>query len=416
MKRFSSLHMILLSLVSLAVGYLIPRGHAPKKEASSSPVTTRSAKSTDQRADAHLAGARKKFLLTIPASNEYTAREKWLENLSPSDVPVLIDSLCVEIGPDGLGHSDKSFLDSALEQWWTKDREGALAWATNLPVGPKKTYFMSMFLAKLLKDDSSRALALSEAFQQEDPTWKHRVFQDKHISILVDSAWKKPGITAAEMLSLYGKLSRGGGTSGTSLGRYPENFDFQTFLDSIVADNAKDKKRPSMLPSDVLEGWARVDPQAAAQWFLNCAENQISLPFQQWGDIGKAVSLKLGPQAYHEWAAEIIGQTTERQRKMILESIENQDAIGISNQIQDIEVRDQVMAMMARKNSGATGEQGQTLEFLGKISTPAARLQALENEKSQYTWWTKRHSIDASAWQKIGLTQEQVATALAEKP
>jgi hypothetical protein len=306
-------------------------------------------------------------------------------------------------------------LKKALDRWWVQDREGALAWVANLPAGTTKRYFMKTLLAELLKDDSARALTLSEAFQAEDPTWKHVDFHDQHIGLLIDEAWKSPQASAEAILDYFSQLSRGGGCTGQAGNHYPENFDFRKFFDGIVAQNSKDKKGPSKMPSDVLEGWAKVDPQAATQWFLDNAERQVAVSFQDWDDIAQAVSAKNGPQTYHEWAADIITQASDAQRKAILESVGDQDALGIVSSLTDIGLRDLVLGAMARKNSGTVGKTDQTIDFLAKISTPEARLQAIKKDNSQYEWWMKKYPPDAAAFQKLGLTREQVSAAVAEK-
>jgi hypothetical protein len=285
----------------------------------------------------------------------------------------------------------------------------------NLPTGAMKRYFMNDVLTKILKDDTGRALAMSEAFQTEDPRWTHADFHDLHVEILIDDGWKRPDSSADGMLELYSQLSRGKGCTGSILGRYPENFDFRKFVDGILSQHEKDKMHPSDMPTDVLEGWARVDPQAAAQWFLDSAEKGSSIPFQSWDNIAKAVSTKIGPQAYHEWAADIISQASTEQRKAILETVGDQDAIGIVSSLDDIGLRDQILAKMARKNSGTSGKTDQTIDFLAKISTPEARLRAIIEDGSQYRWWMKEYPPDSASWQKLGLTQEEVAAALAEK-
>lgn len=368
-----------------------------------------------ERAEIRKNEVAKKLIQLIPAPDDYSGRDKWLENLATGDLPALIDSLCTGIGPDGLEYSDKALLEKALKKWWAQDREGALAWVANLPGGSTKRYFMKNLLAAMLKDDSARALTLSAAFQVEDPAWNHVGFHDQHIGLLIDEAWKKPGASAEEMLNFYSQLSRGNGSAGSPLGKYPENFDFQKFLNETASQNEKDKKRSSSMPTDVLEGWAKVNPSAAARWFLESTEMKTDVPFQEWEDIAKAVSEKNGPQAYYEWAADVISQASAGQLKVILESVSDQDAMGIVSTLDDVGLRDQIFATRARKNSGTSGKADQTIDFLAKISTPEARLRAIKADGSQYQWWMKKYPPDASSWQKLGLTQEQVSAALAEK-
>lgn len=405
--------------IGLAAGYLIPRGGEriaePGSNTSKTAVATKSARTEADRTEALKNRPAKKLLQSIPLASDYSGRDKWLENLPTGDLAGLIAGLCEEIGPDGLEYQDKSLLENALKKWWADDREGAIAWLMNLPAGAMKRYLMKDVLAKLLKDDIGRALAMSETFQTEDPKWVHAEFHDKHVGLLIAKAWETPAASAEGMLDLYSQLSRGNAYAGSDLGRYPENFDFRKFVDGVAAQHAIDKKHPTGMPTDVLEGWARVDPQAAAQWFLDSAEKGSEIPFQKWDNIAKAVATKNGPQAYHEWAADIISQATAGQRKVILQSVGDQDAMGIVSSLDDIGLGDHILATMARKNSGTAGATAQTIDFLAKISTPEARLQAIKEDGSQYRWWMKKYPLDASSWQKLGLTQDQVVAALAEK-
>jgi hypothetical protein len=89
--------------------------------------------------------------------------------------------------------------------------------------------------------------------------------------------------------------------------------------------------------------------------------------------------------------------------------------MGIVSSLDDIGLRDQILGAMARKNSGTLGKADQTIDFLAKISTPEARLRILKGNDSQFEWWIKKYPPDASSWQKLGLTQEQVSAALEEK-
>ncbi len=408
--------------IGLAGGYLIAR-NAPLSSATDLPHTksgrvTKSGLLESGRAEARKNDATKKTALSIPAKNDYSGRQEWLESLSLDQLPDVFYSLCANIGPDGLNYQDKSFLESALGKWMKEDQEGALAWASQLPLGATKRYFMKTILGAMLEDNPQQALAVSEALQFEDSEWDHEELQLKFGGLQIDKAWAKPDATASEMLDLYAKLPRGNGSLGTGLKQYPENFDFREFLDGIDAQNQADQKNPRSMPSDVLEKWAKLDAPAAAQWFLDMTEKQHQVNFQNWNDIATAVTKTNGPAAYFEWAADIFSQSTDMQRKAILESTDDQGAMGIARSLSDITLRDQVFAAAARRNSGTGGSgdehQQQTIQFLSQISSPTARLQAITKDQAQYAWWIKNYSIPASTWQKIGLTQDQVNAALDE--
>lgn len=187
----------------------------------------------------------------------------------------------------------------------------------------------------------------------------------------------------------------------------PDGLKYQdkSFLDAAL-------KKWWIMPSDVLYSWAKADPQAATEWFLSMAENGRGVAFQDWADIAKAVSCSSGPLAYHEWAAGIIAQATKKQRAAIFGETSDQDAMGIAASIQDVGLRDTVLAAAARRNSGTVGQTEQTIHFLSQISTPEARLQAITNDQGQYAYWIQTYTIPASGWQKLGFTREQFDAAL----
>jgi len=400
--------------VGLVAGYHIPRGGGEVLVPTTSEVRpatgTRGTKSVAERASIQRDIAAKKFVRSIPRADDFSGREKWLATLSLDDLPKLIDSLCANIGPDGLDYSDKDLLTKGFKKWMAEDREGVVAWIANLPAGPTKRYFMKSLLGEMLKDDPARALTLSEAFQVEDPEWKHTAIRDQRFDLLISEAWKKPNATADEMLNLYLQLDRGGGCGGSSLGKYPEGFDFQKFLDGVVSQYEKDKKYPSSMPSDVLEGWARVNPGAAAQWFFASAENQQGVPFQEWADIAKAVSQTSGPDAYFEWTADIISSVSSKQIESIVRGLSEPDVIGVTSRMTDIGLRDQVFTIAAAKHLYARNDQ--TVEFLAKISTPEARLNAIKQNSYSYARWVNEYPPDQTAWQKLGLSREQVDAVL----
>lgn len=401
--------------IGLAGGYLLPRGGNVASPAAVEAPATKSARSASGRAVASRSDEARKFRQSIPAADKYTERTQWLESLETGKLAIVIESLCMDAGPNGLAYPDKSLLENALKKWWKEDREGAIKWASQLPSGGIKRFMMKFTLEELLKDDAPRALEISEAYAAEDAGWSQVDFRDKSVGTVIDAAWEKPATTAEEMLDLYSQLSRGSGVTGSNLGRYPDDFDFRKFLDGIDARNREDKKQPSGMPSDALEAWAKRDPQAATEWFLTLTENGGYVTFQEWADIATAVSTTSGPQAYYEWTAEVIARSTEKQRKAIFENTGNSDALGIANQITDVVLRDTVLAAVARRNSGTVGNSEQTIDFLSRISTPEARLQAIRKDASQYAWWLKTYPISDAAYGKLGLTKEQFAAAITEK-
>jgi len=407
-------------IIGLGGGYFIPRDALflpdPTSALPQSPLVTKSAQSEMGRSLARKNLAAKKFAQSIPSADDFSGRTAWLSALSLDQLPGLFSSLCEEIGPDGLNYQDKSFFDEALNRWLKEDHDGALAWASQLASEATQRYAMKAILTAMLETDPQKALAMSQALQSEDIKWKHEEFHDKYVDLQIDKTWAKPDATTGEILNIYSELPRGKSCSGTLLNQVPDNFDFREFLDGIAALNQKDGKMVRSMPMNVLGKWAERDPQAAAQWFLDMTEKQHSVTFQYWSNIATAVIAKDGPIVYSGWAAEIFSQATDKQRKAILESTDDQGALGLADSLNDINLRDQVLAAAARRNSGDSraGDQyqRQTLHFLSQISTPEARLQAITNDQSQYGWWIKTFPVPPSGWLKLGITRVQFDAAL----
>lgn len=358
-----------------------------------------------------------RVLQAIPTSTEWSARHQWLRTLSTGDLPVLILGLCMDCGPNGLGHDKMSLLRSTLDQWWRVDSEGLMGWLRALSPGGTKRFLTSEVLSRhLLEADPRRAAAFAEAYAAEDPGWDGSKFNDATVALQIEEAWKNPQITAAEMVDLYARLSRGNSTQSQIIGAYPPNFDFQAFLDGLRALQMKEGRSPSTMPGDTLRQWAAIDPQRAAEWLLEVQttrENEWSgrLPFAEWEDIADAVSAKNGPQAYYQWAAQILAQSPEAWGKLIITESKDGELAGILAFIADTALRDRLLV----ENAGARYWSGGNMtDRLAMISTPELRLRAIANNAHQLHRWARTVGHDASVWERLGLSYEEVAAVLPE--
>jgi len=266
-------------------------------------------------------------------------------------------------------------------------------------------------LEELLKTDSERALVMSESYQSEYPDWKHTEVVDRHVKGKIKKAWAKPDATAEEMLALFSELHRGNASGGSSLGTYPENFDFQKFLDGVASWNKADDKQPGTMPTHALETWACRDPQAAARWLLTISKENVSVPFQDWDDIATAVTATSGMESYHQWAADLLVQASEKQSNKIVDKIEKRDTLDIAFAIQDTSLRDRTLQRMADRAAGP--DPSQAIALYAEISTPEARISGIEQNSGYYfRKWLEEKSLTASDWQKLGLTEDQVRAAV----
>jgi len=417
--------------VGLVAGYLIPRGGeirdrsedgvvAPQTSAlapasdlrSSHPVKapTRSEPSVSQTV------ASDNLLQSIPPHNDYSARAEWVRNLPQGEIPSLVAGLCADVGPSGLEYEDRRLIDEALEKWWKADSVALLEWLKQLPNGGTKRYLVSSLLQDLARNDPSRAAALAESFKAQDPDWNDSELQDNLVKQDVDETWKRPGVTADEMLQLYSRFSRGNITSGERVGMYPLDFDFRKFLDGMNGLRQQDGKNPAQIPSDTLEAWAKIDPEAAVQWFVESEsmEPHGGVYYARWEQIASGIAATSGPQAYHQWAADIVGQPQQgKLRDLILQHSSDADLLGIIEKIGNVAQRDDALAFVVGNSSYWRSEDN--IEKLALISTPEARLRVIAQNPDRFGSWIKRGMADPSFWPRAGLTTEQVSTTLSTK-
>jgi hypothetical protein len=352
-----------------------------------------------------------------PPAEDDAARRAWLQNLPAADLPQLVSDLCQKAGPGGLSNQDRWLLSSAIGKWWQEDAQGLLAWLKQMPNNRSKRYLLTTLLKQVGSRDPSQATALAETFKADDPDWDTGKLLDSFVGREVDRAWERPGVTAEEMLALYSRYSRGSNCSGPYMRAYPPNFDFRKFLDGIASLNRQDGKSPARMPSDILAAWATLDPQAAAQWFLQyeaSKEENGKIPFVEWRDIMSGITQRSGPQAYLQWAAGVVVQGNGELREMILRESNDPQLAGIVGQIPDAATRDSVLAE-AIATSRAYG--GNNLGRLRLVSTPKARLQIIAENASSFYSLIERGKTDPSLWPRVGLTTQQVDAALGrDKP
>jgi hypothetical protein len=359
-----------------------------------------------------------RVLQAIPSNAEWSTRYEWLRGLPPGDLPILVLGLCADSGPAGLPHEKLNLLRNALDQWWLKDSEGLLSWSRGLPTDGVKRFLVTEVLSRhLLEEDPRRAAAYAQAYAEEDAGWDGSEFQDATLVLQIDEAWKNPNITPAEMLDLYSRLSRGNSVHSRLVGAYPPSFDFRAFLEGLRALNVKDGRNPTSLPSDALRQWATIDPQGAAEWLLGARTSSGGhmgrLPFADWENIADAVAAKNGPQAYYEWAAQILTQSPRSWAKAIIAESKDGELAGIMACIQDPALRDRLLV----EHAGDYHYSGGSIaDRLALISSPELRLRAIANNPHYFHQWARIAGQDAGVLGKLGLTPDQVAEALSNTP
>jgi hypothetical protein len=349
-------------------------------------------------------------LRTIPPPDDYQARSEWLAKLPTSDLAQLVAGLCNDAGPEGLESGDTSLLGNALERWWNEDSAALLSWLRQMPNNETKRYLVTELLKDVANNDPSRAKALAASFKAADPGWDDSEFQNSLVIPEIREAWDKPGVTADEMLSLYGRLRPQDNSWGERVEIYPPDFDFRSFLDGLNALQAERGGKLVQMPSDMLEAWSKADPQAAAEWLIRektKTDRGNSPYFMGWRSLAQGIAARSGPQAYYQWAAGMVAQSGDKVRQMILDESSDEDLAGIMENMGDA-------ALRTETSIGQAVRRGD-IDMFAIFSTPEQRLSAIAKDPRMFYRWIARGKSDPSFWPRAGLTAEQVAAVLPEQ-
>ena len=87
--------------------------------------------------------------------------------------------------------------------------------------------------------------------------------------------------------------------------------------------------------------------------------------------------------------------------------------LDIVEAISDSAVRDRALSEMARSNSYNLSH---VVTFIGLMSTPEAKIGAISNgPATNFNEWLEKRSLTQSDLQKLGLSEDQVRTAIKNK-
>lgn len=421
MKIFSIVTHAACVLAGAAIAaYILKSGGAPLEMDSGNPPKSASNHGNPDyasRAMKHKQDAARQFLQTLPVKENGSERKQWLEDLSSEQYPRLLEALCMETSPTDLEFSEGELVSNTLQKWMKENPEACISWVNQLPVGSMKRDFLGHILRELMNSDPERALAISEAYQAEDPAWKHSVIKDAVVYKEIEKTWKNPNFTAAELLALHNKLERSNGTTGYRWGEFPKAFDFQIFFDGLFPpiENGN-PKMAATIPIEAMNTWVRRDPQAATAWFLKTLETGYPFMYAcDWAELSKGITAISGAAGYHEWAADILTHANEKLFDRVVQKIEEPDMLDIVGAISNPDIRDRALSIMA---SSQSFNLSHVVTFIGSMSTPEAKLDAISNGSPShfnFNEWLEKGSLKPDDWQKLGLSETQVRTAIKNK-
>lgn len=182
-----------------------------------------------------------------------------LDQLDLEELPDLLAALAARAGVSGLDMEDKSVFEKILKHWYKKNPDAALAWVLALESEQDQRSMLRNFLELETANDLDGAIALLEMIGS---------LFDKAPRIPMGLIKKAAARDVDTLLRVcVAGMGKGNGTGGMGL-EYVENFDFAAALNGLAAAEAAatEGQKFSTLPSNMLQEWAKREPQAALNW------------------------------------------------------------------------------------------------------------------------------------------------------
>ena len=184
---------------------------------------------------------------------------KELGALEPDEIPALLSALRDRAGYFGLGHADEDVLKKLVVRWYDGAPEEALLWVMSLESEEDRQSLLREVVNHEADRDFDAALALARRVSPGD---------DDPFRFL-DRLQQKAAELGPDKLLQLARLSVG--KTGVSSGfgpTYPPDFDFRKMLDGLAElhESLGEGEKITSVPANLLEEWARRDPQAAFEW------------------------------------------------------------------------------------------------------------------------------------------------------
>jgi hypothetical protein len=184
--------------------------------------------------------------------------------IDAADYPKLLEALLKRGGKEGrasLSYSDKAAFDKLIGDWYAADPDRATRWvrATKTPEDLKE--LGDILIATAVGKDYEAAIRLMQEFS---------INKDGAVMIpeVVMKAAALRGATELLELTSLSPLSVDKDPIAPLLLSYPKDFDFQAALEGFTELHAKGVK-PATYPANLLDEWAKRDPEAAFRWFVD---------------------------------------------------------------------------------------------------------------------------------------------------
>lgn len=196
-----------------------------------------------------------------------------MSEMEKSELRALILMISEKAGFTGLASGDIEKLEVLVVEWSKSDLDAALNWAATLTTSNDRQQILRSILEDIGEKDLDRALEVAE---------KYRKDHSKAIDLPHELGQKICSLNAEEMLKrvarvLYEKNTRGFGEN------FDANYDYRKALDGIAAlqSSLQSGQKISILPSNLIEQWAKHDPDAAWEWLSEGKQ----VPFNDMSDF-----------------------------------------------------------------------------------------------------------------------------------
>jgi hypothetical protein len=235
-------------------------------------------------------------------------------------------------GRAGLDFRDKAAVDQLVSDWYAADPERATRWVRSLKDPQDLKELGDVLIATAVGKDYDAAIRLMQEFS-------HNKDGVVVIPETVMKAAAKQGAAELLKLSSLSPLSVEKDPVSPLTLSYPQDFDFQAALEGFNELHAKGVK-PATYPADLLDEWAKRDPEAAFRWFANTDSkahtsafssyfydlaqsgsaddlaSKVSLALSLGGDSQRMISSIAGQLCEHDADAESLARISEMLGKL----------------------------------------------------------------------------------------------------
>jgi hypothetical protein len=250
----------------------------------------------------------------------YDEKRKFLESLPAQDRMTALEAFAAQAGLKGLDYQVESMMESILSQWADENFSDAWDSALRQPSDGLREFMTSELLNHLAKSDPQRAFDL-----HLEQLAIHPKFHSSAPSTLLSANLK---VGTSEYLATLAKLPFGNGSVGSDE-EFAENFDFEAAMEGVENLRKSQKNlQPSNFPSNFFYEWAKRDREAVYAWW---SQSKTTLPFNDLGDIIKAVEIE-NPEAASAWVADkLLGAGEDREKIIQCLATASSDQVGIRN-------------------------------------------------------------------------------------